>query len=140
VGQETVGAVGLPPTPRGGEALVRSTFRSDTGPIQLKAAHNSDAGIGRFLEPLTGVCRVRLRTGFFAPAIWCAERTLLAIAPPGKRVRGSIVLADGEARRPGPASGAFLGPRFEWYRDRRLTALAQEVARLEWSQLRGSPI
>ena len=25
------------------------------------------------------VCRVRLRTGFFAPPIWCAERTLLAL-------------------------------------------------------------
>src|SRR5436309_779201 len=92
VGQETVGTVGLPPASRGGKSLVRSTLRSDAGPVQLKAAHNSDAGIGRFLEPLTAVCRVCLRTGFFAPAMWCAERTLLALrGAEERRVRGRVL-------------------------------------------------
>ena len=31
-------------------------------------------------RPAPQVCRVRLRTGFFAPAMWCAERTLLAVS------------------------------------------------------------
>ena len=43
---------------------------------------NTPPHLQRGNRAMNRVCRVRLRTGFFALPIWCAERTLLALTHP----------------------------------------------------------